>query len=272
MKKKSIKNIVILLTALLILIGVIFGTIYGIKYLLSVDRITKKIKNRLETNGYFIYEKHEDGSIGIVGLTDEGKDQEYLVIPSTIDGVMVSYIGSSGLTATAVEQKYGNYNINDEKYEYIYSNFNSEKLRKIYIISALVIEHYPYGLENPFKPSPNFEACMIVTNENINIKAYQFTYYTTKIKDGPTANVSYYYNYKEAPNSGYYWIDNYEGTKITFIPENPQREGYIFDGWYKESSCENVWDFENDTVSDKMYADGENEFNETCLYAKWREV
>jgi len=33
-------------------------------------------------------------------------------------------------------------------------------------------------------------------------------------------------------------------------PPDPTRDGYTFSGWYKESECNNLWDFENDTVTE----------------------
>jgi uncharacterized repeat protein (TIGR02543 family) len=48
-------------------------------------------------------------------------------------------------------------------------------------------------------------------------------------------------------------------------PTSPEKEGYIFDGWYKEKECINKWDFEIDTV--KL----EENIEEIKLYAKWIE-
>lgn len=45
--------------------------------------------------------------------------------------------------------------------------------------------------------------------------------------------------------------------KIT-KPAVPTRAGYAFVGWYKDASCENVWDFDTDVVTDPL-----------TLYAKW---
>ncbi len=96
------------------------------------------------------------------------------------------------------------------------------------------------------------------------------------------ANVSYYYNYEDAENYGYYWADDCDyGGKIEFIPEEPEREGYEFGGWYKEADCINEWDFEVDTlpeevtepnqtiVNDEIILTEKVVYQETILYAKW---
>lgn len=43
-------------------------------------------------------------------------------------------------------------------------------------------------------------------------------------------------------------------------PENPEREGLIFSGWYKDIKLSEEWDFDNDVVENNM-----------TLYAKWEE-
>jgi len=47
------------------------------------------------------------------------------------------------------------------------------------------------------------------------------------------------------------------GGKIT-EPAAPTAENYYFQGWFKESTCENIWDFDSDTVTADI-----------VLYAKW---
>ena len=49
------------------------------------------------------------------------------------------------------------------------------------------------------------------------------------------------------------------GGKIT-KPAAPTAENYYFQGWFKESTCENMWDFDSDTVTADI-----------VLYAKWSE-
>lgn len=46
------------------------------------------------------------------------------------------------------------------------------------------------------------------------------------------------------------------------VPEDPVKEGYVFDGWYWDVEREHrPWDFAQDTVEDSMY-----------LYARWQPV
>lgn len=50
------------------------------------------------------------------------------------------------------------------------------------------------------------------------------------------------------------------GEKMT-RPKDPVREGYTFEGWYKDIHLKEAWDFEQDTVQGNM-----------SLYAKWVEA
>lgn len=75
------------------------------------------------------------------------------------------------------------------------------------------------------------------------------------------ANVCYFLNYDE---NNYYYIDYYEnGEKVMYIPPEPQRDGYSFGGWFKESDCINQWDFDTDALQLN------EEVQEVKLYVKW---
>ncbi len=52
-----------------------------------------------------------------------------------------------------------------------------------------------------------------------------------------------------------------EGKTIGALPEEVQRVGYTFTGWYKEASCKNKWNFDTDVVT-----------QDTVLYAGWEPV
>ena len=59
-------------------------------------------------------------------------------------------------------------------------------------------------------------------------------------------------------------------TRRLCIPPIPERDGYAFDGWYKESECVNIWDFETDALPQARVDDqGQEIYQETKLYAKW---
>ena len=85
------------------------------------------------------------------------------------------------------------------------------------------------------------------------------------------ANTAYMFNYKDCPNDGYFFINNFEyGTTIENTPYVPLRNGYTFSGWYKEPECINAWDFEADILPQAQYGEeGYELYQETKLYAKW---
>ena len=85
------------------------------------------------------------------------------------------------------------------------------------------------------------------------------------------ANTAYFFNYEEAPNEGYFFINNFEyGSLIEDTPYKPTRNGYNFAGWYKEPECVNKWDFKKDKLHEEKYdEEGNFAFEELGLYAKW---
>ncbi|WP_186430157.1 cell wall-binding repeat-containing protein [Clostridium sp. BSD9I1] len=73
-----------------------------------------------------------------------------------------------------------------------------------------------------------------------------------------TANPTYTIRFDSQSGSAVGSLTNINsGEKIT-EPSAPIRTNYTFGGWYKESSCTNVWDFATDTVTGNV-----------TLYAKW---
>ena len=83
----------------------------------------------------------------------------------------------------------------------------------------------------------------------------ELTYYYTQT--GTIAS-KYTVNFESNGGSHIQALENIdEGTTIN-SPENPTYTGYTFDGWYKESTFENKWDFRIDVVNSNI-----------TLYAKW---
>jgi len=103
------------------------------------------------------------------------------------------------------------------------------------------------------------------------IGKYITSYYDNFSYKVQIANTSYLFNYEGAPNSGYFFINDFErGEKIENTPYEPLRKGYTFGGWYKDAECTNKWDFETDKLPDAEYDENNIfKFVETCLYAKW---
>ena len=95
----------------------------------------------------------------------------------------------------------------------------------------------------------------------------------TKTVSFKKLNVSYLFNYEGEPNAGYFFARGFEaGGKIENTPYEPRREGYTFGGWYKEPECINAWNFDEDKLPEaKQDEEGNAEFVETKLYAKWTE-
>lgn len=238
----------------------------------------------LYDEGYYIYTKLTDPTTAcIVGLTDLGKEQEYLVIPEYINGLKIEGIGCYlGLQDEEIAEKYGSTS---------YADFKSEKLKKVYVLFDVEINTIGFStLVSCFEEAPSFEGvfCSGVQHFRGRFRVYSPVGLFGGVLGGgydfngivemeyinSPANVTYYYNYENAPQNGCYWIDDYDGNTIEFIPENPIREGYVFGGWFKEPECENVWDFDKDMVPKKEYYEESDyllryPYIETSLYAKW---
>ena len=226
-------------------------------------------KEKIYTSGDFIYRVNGDRFF-LEGLSEQGKQKETIVIPKEIDGYTVDH------------------------YTYLYGlsyrgNFESENLRQIYIIPNVSM----YKVNCDFMPNlnkiiligtRNKEDELIVYSQDHSVQVYLSSienyndFYSDEtgclgglIRYLWLSNCNYFYNYDGAENDGYYWSDNYDyGEKITYVPQNPEREGYIFGGWYKEPECVNIWNFDTDTLPEAKYnEEGEALYQETRLYAKW---
>ena len=222
--------------------------------------------SRDEDWGYFTVEFHNDRQTAyITGLTELGQQQRFLVIPEEIDGAHVSTMGKKPLL-----QMWSSLGAAD---------ICSEKLEKVYFTSSVRI------VAGSFRNSPNLTKVFSINGKFINgISSPVKDYYSCLVYLGEShrvqdsmgrANVSYFYNYETEENYGYYWIDDWDyGSKIEFIPPEPEREGYTFGGWYKEPECINGWNFETDVLPEERIEtneDGKEEvvYQETKLYAKW---
>ena len=211
----------------------------------------------------------------IIGTTTQGNNQRYLVIPDSIKGRKVEMIGTprSHLAVVGTIER---------------ANIGSTVIEKVYFESSDVVCH-----ANTFDYCSNLKKIFAVCGDISYISGgvtrelyYPYQYYKSHIKTDDftetynsfhtkPANVSYNFNFQGAENDGYYWIDDCDyGSRIEFIPPEPERGGYTFGGWYKEPECINEWDFATDVLPEKrteINEEGEEEvvYQETKLYAKW---
>ena len=224
---------------------------------------------------YFIFQVSlEDEKAIIIGLTDRGKEQEYLIIPEFLNGFRVKAISEYVVSVGQAKKAYKDWKS---------IGYNSENLKKVYINFDIEI-HNCYLSAGIISKSncPHFERLIYIKNNTLvdSSDRVNNTLRTSLIGSKnhaihvSAANVSYFYNYENSPNDNYYWIDDYDyGKKIEFIPPEPSRSGYVFGGWYKESECINKWDFNIDALPNVLYDEWSNKiYQETKLYAKWIEI
>ena len=205
----------------------------------------------------------------LLGLTEEAKELKEIIIPEYLDGVQIvgfGYEWSTGFMTvkeeanfTNVEKMYFNFDISEKTFD---DNYRQGNYYSTNLYAILWNEINSYNL--------------IIYNHIYGFNLYsKFVYvYDFGQENYLLANVSYMYNYDNCPNEGYYWVDSYNESIITFIPPNPEREGYIFDGWYKEEECINKWDFNTDITGEELIIEYENQYEEypgIYLYAKWIE-
>lgn len=264
------------LLAIIFLIYNLLGFVFFGVVIFELASCSKKLPSQ-EVNGDFVYavayydkkdrytykEKSVRSKLMIYGLSDEGEKKEIIVIPEYIEGLKVEKIGRDLLWMGAPVI------------------IESQNLKKLFIPHNIIIS------DDAIQSSDNLQGVFMLrhtkceeyvsTGLSIFITSFNYTGSTTNFYDSDGysdyyfSNVSYFYNYENAPNDGYFWIDNYGyGEKIEYIPQDPVREGYEFGGWYKESECINKWDFEIDTLPQAQFDDEEQEiYQETKLYAKW---
>ena len=203
---------------------------------------------------YFEYEimgEKENRYIRIMELTELGKEQEYIIIPGEINGIKVTRLGGA----------------------YYYGAWESEKLKKVYVASY---DEIVTG-DNFFDRCKGLEKIILFFVPTIGgYESAPGSYLSLNLPHATSgrANVSFRYNYAGAPNDGFYWIDDLDDELIGYIPPSPEREGYMFGGWYKEPTCINAWNFAVDKIPAKIRdEDGAYiEYKETCLYAQWIEA
>lgn len=240
------KNLIILVIFLVSFIG------SGCSYNRYEDEDFKYYK--MKVSGEYVY--------AVTGLTEIGKTKDVLIFPVEYNEAK-TYIkhsnigpGSGRIDSTNLKlflPKEFTY-IREDYFSFIYNKKNVNGTNKLIILS---------------NDSENLNLSEVKNLKNIFVSNQIYNNIEDSDYSFNRANVSYNYNYDESPNGGYYWIDDYDGEIISFVPPTPTRDGYTFIGWYKEPECINKWNFNEDIVPSKEFIENEYIFKETILYAKW---
>lgn len=261
----------------LVCLTVVFGLI------LMFDHCAYYAPETYESGDYF-YCIANDRAV-LLGLTEEGKEKKYLIIPTEINGHKTSVGYSNIYQKRAMERKL----------EKSGSSFTNGNLKKVFLSTETNINRWGWHSDSVFYHGFTLQAIVFIGKDAYRAKDfYNHESFSTslvlcqgnnyvsdqELGDGivrakggfAPANVAYKYNYDGAENDGYYFIDDYDGTVIEFVPPSPTRHGYSFVGWYKEEECINLWDFESDVVPPKNAEENVWEYSETVLYAKWLKI
>jgi len=205
-------------------------------------------KNVIHTEYFKVFFDEKWDLAVVFELTDLGKEQEILVVPSHIDGWRVEKLGR--------QMGYGgNSKLESEKCKKLYlpytlKYFNSGAVRGL-LLDEMVINSAEYM---------NNSLSQIRSKKVVTLETYSDTLFTESdyyLKP----NIYYHFNYEDSPNGGYYWIDNIAGENLYVNPETPMREGYEFAGWYLEPECENEWDDTFPSIEEEL-----------LLYADWKSI
>lgn len=212
----------------------------------------------------------EDREVAIVGLTEIGKEQTSLDVPRTIDGMDVTHIGY--YKRSLIMEGGGNYKIESPNLERLYLHDNIKQIctNALYYFYSnnllwedglfphcfkiLYCGTIPFNLTNGI---PKIFIYKELYNEINLAEAFHWTKTFLSI-----SNVAFMNNYSAAVNRGYFRAEDVESGEKIPEPPVPEREGYVFTGWYTETEAINLWDF--DTKAEIL--DGE----ELRLYAGWQ--
>ncbi len=226
-------------------------------------------------SGYYKYSvvtQNGESKAYITGLTEIGLEQQYLIYQDELDGheiygfgykkwVPTGYANIGYIDCSNVKKFYFP-TIQRENLGQCVSNAN--RITSIYWNN--IYDNYSIYPGNMIRSGKEvFGYNLFQTKEDMLKKNFNNFY---------IANVSYLYNYNNAPNDNYYWVDTYNEEQIQFIPPDPVRDGYVFGGWNINSECTEKWNFTEDITPKeiliKQYEYSPyNTYSGIYLYAKW---
>ena len=188
----------------------------------------------------------------MIGVTEEGLQKETLVFPTYIDGYKVDTIGAKIGYCVTVEIV-----LTNARNIYFHSLYSQPKNIKIDVNDETILNIYSPGCGSPLKAASHRENSFVYRD---SFPTFEWEG-STKI----ISNVNYYIDEDEV-----FFVDDCSGTTVNVIPPDPYKEGYTFEGWYKDTLYSEKWDFDKDIIPSKKYdIEGNYLYQETKIYAKW---
>ncbi|MBR1624293.1 MAG: InlB B-repeat-containing protein [Clostridia bacterium] len=184
--------------------------------------------------GYFTYKIVRYGETEqafILGLTEEGQKQEYLVVPEEVDGIKVTCIDGFA-EAPKLKKIFIPKNVVS-----VNNRMNSVMLQRNAFIQGNTSYKalYFHDKIGPFLIVGG-ENAFFAENATYEAHGALLTSFTPK-----KANVCYYLN--ETDKDVYFLDDLEKGEKIEFLPPDPRKDGFAFKGWSTSPSDNTSFDF-----------------------------
>ena len=207
---------------------------------------------------YIIIEEDGEKMAAIKRLTDyASENKEVIIMPEYLDGYKVY-----GLYDKGREQDRARIHCLSTAKIYITHKMkyddDSSYGEKIFFLG----DGIPDKILNEILPDNSYVPSNVkISNEENSVITYE-TYSILCY-----ANVGYYVD------DSIYWIDDYDDESlIKYPPTDPVKEGYTFDGWYKDSEYNEKWDFSKDMVLKKDITTIKKEFELTKYIYNYKET
>ena len=246
--KKALMSILIIIL-LMVILCTCTGC-YSCNGLFTDDNDDDKNDYRLYTD-YFEYYILFNEEVIITNNIGKAFDADYLVIPDEIDGIPVTDINSLNSCLYTSNKGYHSfikklYVSKNVAYFDIYDSIDYSKGIKVIFLGA-----------TPPKKM-NLHECHYISE-------YVLSNYSERYPNINIANISYLYNYENAPNQNVYFVDILEVNEaFSYIPNAPTREGYIFKGWFSDELCTNEVN-----LDEFVYME---EYQSVTFYANWQKI
>lgn len=232
----------------------------------------------IEENEDFKYFVNANGNATICDVTELACRKDILIIPDVINEYKVEAIFNSkfkpnnfhNLTASKIY-------LPDLRF------LSSDRIFTHSNIATIVYNGQPFIFDSSLvygsldinliiRPGTHYETNLSIHEANIIFKNNYVKYHTEEeiqkkaesIKNYPQQQIvsimDEFRNEEILINQGYFWIDYLEeGEQLVVFPPTPQRDGYIFAGWFTEEECINEINLKN--IKKGAY--------DIICYAKW---